>query len=230
MIKINTWQRAGTYSKVITLIKNELKRFKKLLRPDYPACTDREVEDEEDLHSVGEGAMKITLHVLKNMTHTDLSNTLKRMLTSVYQPKLKSKLREKLKRINEGISQHGSSELLNEIYTEIYITEGWSGDVNNEHEVRQIETVSRRPATQEKSINCNDLFKDKSIRTVLTKGIAGIGKTVSVQKFILNWAQGKANQDVTFVFPLPFRELNLMSDESSLSLFPRNKKTRINRL
>ncbi|XP_053475851.1 NACHT, LRR and PYD domains-containing protein 3-like [Ictalurus furcatus] len=199
--------------KVITLIKNELKRFRKLLSPDYPACTEREVEDEEDLHSVRDGALKITLHVLKNMNHTDLANTLHNKLASVYQTKLKSSLREKFKRINEGISQHGSSALLNEIYTELYITEGWSGDVNNEHEVRQIETASRRPAAQETPIKCNDLFKDKSIRSVLTKGVAGIGKTVSVQKFILDWAEGKANQDVTFMFPLPFRELNLMKQE-----------------
>ncbi|XP_060727108.1 NACHT, LRR and PYD domains-containing protein 12-like isoform X3 [Tachysurus vachellii] len=203
--------------KVITLIKKELKRFRKLLSPDYPACTEREVEDEEDLHSVREGALKITLHVLKNMNHTDLANTLHNKLDSVCQTKLKSKLREKFKRINEGISQHGSSALLNEIYTELYITEGWSGDVNNEHEVRQIETASRRPATQEKPIKCNDLFKDKSIRTVLSKGVAGIGKTVSVQKFILDWAEGEANQDVTFMFPLPFRELNLLK-QKNLSL------------
>ncbi|XP_053090320.1 NACHT, LRR and PYD domains-containing protein 12-like [Pangasianodon hypophthalmus] len=203
--------------KVITLIKNELKRFKKLLIPDYPACTEREVEDEEVLHSVREGALKITLHVLKNMNHTDLAHTLHNKLVSVYQQKLKSNLREKFKRINEGISQHRSSALLNEIYTELYITEGWSGDVNNEHEVRQIETASRRPATQETPIKCNDLFKDKSIRSVLTKGVAGIGKTVSVQKFILDWAEGKANQDVTFMFPLPFRELNLMK-QKNLSL------------
>ncbi|XP_060752952.1 NLR family CARD domain-containing protein 3-like [Tachysurus vachellii] len=200
--------------KVITLIKNELKRFRKLLSPDYPACTEREVEDEEDLHSVREGALKITLHVLKNMNHTDLANTLHNKLDSVYQPKLKSKLREKFKRINEGISQHGSSALLNEIYTELYITEGWSGDVNNEHEVRQIEAASRRPATQEKPIKCNEIFKDKSIRTVLTKGVAGIGKTVSVQKFILDWAEGEVNQDVFFMFPLPFRELNLMKQQN----------------
>ncbi|XP_053093019.1 protein NLRC3-like [Pangasianodon hypophthalmus] len=201
--------------KVITLIKNELKRFRKLVSPDYPACTEREVEDEEDLHSVREGALKITLHVLKNMNHTDLANTLhNKSVAFVYQAKLKSNLREKFKRINEGISQHGSSALLNEIYTELYITEGWSGDINNEHKVRQIETASRTPATQETPIKCNDLFKDKSIRTVLTKGVAGIGKTVSVQKFILDWAEGKANQDVTFMFPLPFRELNLMKQQN----------------
>ncbi|XP_053534855.1 NLR family CARD domain-containing protein 3-like isoform X2 [Ictalurus punctatus] len=157
---------------------------------------------------------KITLHVLKNMNHTDLAHTLhNKSVASVYQTKLKSSLREKFKRINEGISQHGSSALLNEIYTELYITEGWSGDINNEHEVRQIETASKRPAAQETPIKCNDLFKDKSIRSVLTKGVAGIGKTVSVQKFILDWTEGKANQDVTFMFPLPFRELNLMKQE-----------------
>ncbi|XP_053098320.1 NLR family CARD domain-containing protein 3-like [Pangasianodon hypophthalmus] len=220
--------------KVITLIKNELKRYKKLLSPDYPACTETEVEDEEDLYSVREGALKITLHVLKNMNHTDLANTLhNKSVASVYQPRLKFNLREKFKRINERISQHGSSALLNEIYTELYITESWSGDVNNEHEVRQIETVSWRSSTQDTSIKCNDLFKDKSIRTVLTKGVAGIGKTVSVQKFILDWAEGKANQDVFFMFPFPFRELNLMKQQN-LSLmnllhhfFPEIRKLRL---
>ncbi|XP_076836619.1 NLR family CARD domain-containing protein 3-like [Brachyhypopomus gauderio] len=123
----------------------------------------------------------------------------------------KCKLTKKYNKINEGISQHGNSTPLNEIYTELYITEGGSGEVNNEHEVRQIETAFRRPATQETPIKCNDLFKDKTIRTVLTKGVAGIGKTVSVQKFILDWAEGRANQDVLFIFPLPFKELNLIS-------------------
>uniref|UniRef100_A0A4W4DUT2 NACHT domain-containing protein n=1 Tax=Electrophorus electricus TaxID=8005 RepID=A0A4W4DUT2_ELEEL len=120
---------------------------------------------------------------------------------------------EKFKRINEGMSLHGSSTLLSEIYTELYITEGGSGEVNNEHEVRQIETASRRPATQETPIKCNDLFKDKPIRRVLTKGVTGIGKTVSVQKFILDWAEGRASQDVAFIFPLPLRELNLMKEK-----------------
>ncbi|XP_036418712.1 NACHT, LRR and PYD domains-containing protein 12-like [Colossoma macropomum] len=140
------------------------------------------------------------------------ASTLTEELISEYKQKLEKKYRS----INEGISQHGTATSLNEIYTELYITEGGSGEVNNEHEIRQIETASRRPATQEIPIKCNDLFKDKSIRTVLTKGVAGIGKTVSVQKFILDWVEGKANQDILFIFPLPFRELNLIKKQFSL--------------
>ncbi|XP_036446995.1 NLR family CARD domain-containing protein 3-like isoform X2 [Colossoma macropomum] len=204
-------------NKVISLVKKELKRFKKLLSAVYPACSEREVEDEEDQSSSREGVLKITLNMLRNMEQTDLANTLQSKLVFMYHEELKSKLMEKCNKMNEGISQHGALILLKEIYTELYITEGESGEVNDEHEVRQIETASRRPATEEKAIKCNDLFKDKSIRTVLTKGVAGIGKTVSVQKFILDWAEGKANRDVLFIFPLPFRELNLMK-EKKLSL------------
>ncbi len=104
--------------------------------------------------------------------------------------------------------------------------------------MRQIETQSRRAATEDTAIKCNDIFRplpgqDKAIRTVLTKGVAGIGKTVSVQKLILDWAEGKENQDVQLIFPLPFREINLMKDKTlSLSdllhvFFPETKDMEI---
>ncbi|KAK3531464.1 hypothetical protein QTP70_022097, partial [Hemibagrus guttatus] len=133
--------------------------------------------------------------------------------------KLKSSLKKRFQRISNGVQQQGYSKLLNEIYTELYITEGGSGEVNNEHEVRQIETASRiHQIIDDKPIKCNDIFKplqgqDRVIRTVLTKGVAGIGKTISVQKFILDWAENIANQNVHFIFPLPFRELNLLKDQ-----------------
>ncbi|CAM4720228.1 unnamed protein product [Leuciscus chuanchicus] len=150
----------------------------------------------------------------------------------------RSNLMKKFKCLNEGTAKQGNPTLLNEIYTELYITEGDSGEICNEHEVRQIETQSRRAATEDKPIKCNDIFKplpgqNKPITTVLTKGVAGIGKTVSVQKFILDWAEGKVNQDVQLIFPLPFREINLMKGETfSLSdllhvFFPETKEMEI---
>ncbi|XP_063048959.1 protein NLRC3-like [Engraulis encrasicolus] len=130
----------------------------------------------------------------------------------------KALLKEKSQCLTEEISRQGNPTLLNEIYTEVYITEGGSGEVNEEHEFRQIEAASKRSAIHDKAIKCNDIFKplpgqEKNIRMVLTKGVAGIGKTVSVQKFILDWAEEIANQDMHYIFPFPFRELNLVKEE-----------------
>ncbi|KAL1260230.1 hypothetical protein QQF64_008057 [Cirrhinus molitorella] len=147
----------------------------------------------------------------------------------------RSNLKNKFQCLYEGTAKQGNPTLLNEIYTELYITESESGEISNEHEVRQIETQSRRAATEDTPIKCSDIFRPlpgqyKPIRTVLTKGVAGIGKTVSVQKFILDWAEGKENQDVQLIFPLPFRELNMMKDKKlSLSdllhvFFPETKE------
>ncbi|XP_073716424.1 protein NLRC3-like [Misgurnus anguillicaudatus] len=150
----------------------------------------------------------------------------------------RSNLQKKFQCLYEGTSMQGNPKILNEIYTELYITESESGEISNEHEVRQIETQSRRTTTEETPIKFNDIFKplpeqDKHIRSVLTKGVAGIGKTVSVQKFILDWAEEKENQDVHLIFPLPFREINLMKDKT-LSLldllhlfFPQKKEMEI---
>ncbi|XP_031436118.1 NLR family CARD domain-containing protein 3-like isoform X2 [Clupea harengus] len=206
--------------KIITFVKNELKTFKRMLSPDYQENFESK-EDEES--EVREGALKMALHFLRNMKLKDLADKLQQNeLDIVCQTELKRNLKNKYQSVFEGIRKQGRSALLDKVYTEVYITEGGSGKVNEEHEVRQIELKSKRPAGQETSIKCSDIFKplpgqDKSIRSVVTKGVAGIGKTVSVQKFILDWAEGKENQDIHFIFPLLFRELNLMR-EKQLSL------------
>ncbi|XP_029603931.1 NACHT, LRR and PYD domains-containing protein 3-like [Salmo trutta] len=169
-------------------------------------------DDNKEVESLdSEDVLKITHNLLDRRSQTLLT----------VQQDIKAKLKHKYQHISEGIGHHGNQSLLKDIYTELYITEGGSGGLNNEHEVRQIEMASKKQTTRETPIKCNDIFKplpgqDKPIRTVLTKGIAGIGKTVSVQKVLLDWAEGKANQDVNFMFPLPFRDLNLKKDQYSL--------------
>uniref|UniRef100_A0A672N0I5 NACHT domain-containing protein n=2 Tax=Sinocyclocheilus grahami TaxID=75366 RepID=A0A672N0I5_SINGR len=149
------------------------------------------------------------------MKQDEAADTLEDDLIFIHQ--LKCSLKKKYQCVFEGITKQGDSTLLKNIYTDLYITQGCSEQVNTEHEVRQIEVASRRHESQEIPVECTKMFEapeqDKQIRTVLTTGVAGIGKSVSVQKFILDWAEGKENPDISFMFPLPFREMNLKEKE-----------------
>ncbi|XP_041658404.1 NLR family CARD domain-containing protein 3-like [Cheilinus undulatus] len=215
---------------IFTFVKNELKRVQRVLSLNYPECLWNQSEDEErsdgedeELRRSRDAFMKITLNFLRRMKKQELADCLEsRTVASVCRQKLKSNLKEKFQCVFEGIAKAGNPTLLNQIYTELYITEGGTGEVNEEHEIRQIETTSRKADRPETTIRQEDIFKgppgrDEPIRTVMTKGVAGIGKTVLTQKFTLDWAEGKANQDIQFIFPFSFRELNVLK-EKKLSL------------
>uniref|UniRef100_A0AAQ4NVX2 NACHT domain-containing protein n=1 Tax=Gasterosteus aculeatus aculeatus TaxID=481459 RepID=A0AAQ4NVX2_GASAC len=203
---------------ILTFVKNELKKIQKVMSSDYPECLeneDEEVLDEEQRRS-REAFVKISVHFLRRMKQEELAERLQsRLPAAVCQRELKSNLKKKFQCVFEGIAEAGNPTLLNEIYTELYITEGGTAEVKEEHEVRQIETASRRPARPETTIRQEDLLKasaggEEPIRTVMTKGVAGIGKTVLTQKFTLDWAEDKDHQDIQFTFPFTFRELNVL--------------------
>ncbi|XP_056310854.1 NLR family CARD domain-containing protein 3-like [Danio aesculapii] len=200
-------------SKMIRFLKNELEKFKEILQEE----TSQEFVKEfnENRSRITEAALDLTLFFLREMKQDQAADALVDELLFINQ--LKCSLKKKYQSVFEGIAQQGDSTLLNNIYTDLYITQGASEQVNTEHEIRQIEAASRRHQSLEIQVECKHLFKaaeqDEQIRTVLTKGVAGIGKSVSVQKFVLDWAEGKENQDISFIFPLPFREMNLKEKE-----------------
>ncbi|XP_067271653.1 NLR family CARD domain-containing protein 3-like isoform X2 [Pseudorasbora parva] len=200
-------------SKIITFIKNELGNFKKILQREKTQYFVQDFTQNRCL--IKEAALDLTLHNLREMKQDEAAHTLEDELFFTHQ--LKCGLKKKYQCVFEGIAKQGDSTLLNNIYTDLYITQSGNEQVNTEHEVRQIEVASRHHEIQEIQVECKNLFKapeqDKEIRTVLTKGVAGIGKSVSVQKFVLDWAEGKENQDISFIFPLPFREINLKEKE-----------------
>ncbi|XP_067272544.1 NLR family CARD domain-containing protein 3-like [Pseudorasbora parva] len=207
------WIFQDLESKIIKFLKKELGKFKKILQKEN---TESFVKDfNENRCSIKAAALDLTLHYLREMKENTAADALEDELFFIHQ--LKCGLKKKSQSVFEGIAKQGNSTLLNNIYTDLYITQGGSEPVNTEHEVMQIKVASRCHKSQEISVKCTNLFKaskqDKEIRTVLTKGVAGIGKSVSVQKFVLDWADGKENQDIRFIFPLPFREMNLKENE-----------------
>ncbi|XP_029950157.1 NLR family CARD domain-containing protein 3-like [Salarias fasciatus] len=136
--------------------------------------------------------------------------------------RLKSHLRYKLTWINEGTSDGRSR--LDHVYTRLYMTDRASRFDLRSHEILdhfKVSDQTGRITGHCERIDCLDIFttgrksfqlpvRDGPIRTVMTKGIAGIGKTFAVQFFALNWAEGKSNQDIDLILMLPFRELNML--------------------
>ncbi|XP_015247967.1 PREDICTED: NACHT, LRR and PYD domains-containing protein 12-like [Cyprinodon variegatus] len=211
--------------KMVTYVKNELKKIRQLLCSDSPENVGSPTKGKEVLDGVDkekksrsrEAFLVMTQHFLRNMNQGELADLL-HSKREVHQQQFKHHLKEKFQYVFEGIAKAGSPTLLNQIYTELYITEGGAGEVGGKHEVRQIETSPGKPSRPETTIRQEDLFKDQPggdqpIRTVMTKGVAGIGKTVLTQKFTLDWAEGKAHQNIQFIFPFTFRELNVLKEK-----------------
>ncbi|XP_051993680.1 NACHT, LRR and PYD domains-containing protein 12-like [Xyrauchen texanus] len=185
-----------------------------------------------------EEAVKITLNILKKMKQNQLAEELKNKnkdgLQTPSEGSISGKhatkeddilqnvitnhkdyMKEKAESVFEGKKENKTH--LKKVYTELFITEGDFTDVNHEHEILKIDRAFKTSNCEDTPINCNDIFSLLRQRAegniVLTKGIAGIGKTFSVHKFIMDWAEGKGNQDVDCMFLLPFREINLIIDK-----------------
>uniref|UniRef100_A0A3P9NSR6 B30.2/SPRY domain-containing protein n=1 Tax=Poecilia reticulata TaxID=8081 RepID=A0A3P9NSR6_POERE len=176
-------------------------------------------EDEEQKRSSREAVLKLAMNFLRMMKQEKLADLLQCGEDLMFgQRKLKSKLKKSFQCVFEGIAREGNPICLNQIYTELFVTAGGRTSVSDQHEFMQIETASRNPDKGETKITHEQIFESspeklRPIRAVMTKGVAGIGKTVLTQKFALDWAEDKTNQDVHFVFPFMFRELNVLKEK-----------------
>ncbi|XP_029016205.2 NACHT, LRR and PYD domains-containing protein 12-like isoform X2 [Betta splendens] len=217
---------------IVTFVKKELKKMQKVLSPDYPECLVSQREDEEELDGEDEDQrkssrdafLKITVNFLRRMKQEELVDCLQNVIVPVpkprpityYQQMLQSNLQDEFLCVKPGWSE--DDQRLDDLYTELYITAGPDSHINTQHEVQQIEITQQRQRLAEEPVKPSDLFKHpprkyRRIRTVLTNGIAGIGKTVLVNKFVLDWTQQRSNQDVHLIFPFTFRQLNLLKGQ-----------------
>ncbi|XP_062395994.1 NACHT, LRR and PYD domains-containing protein 12-like [Sardina pilchardus] len=178
-------------------------------------------------YPMGAGGVMVT--VLQKMNQNQLAMDLERDLAkSVFQQcsasltegglgaaksKLKKKLKKQLRTKFSAVHQDNKLQKknLDDIYTDLYIVEGCTGGVNTTHEVSTVNMREiGRSSSLDKHVQWENMFTDRKTTNLLTLGIAGVGKTVAMQKFVMDWTEGKTNTDVDFVFVLLFRELNFL--------------------
>ncbi|XP_028276434.1 NLR family CARD domain-containing protein 3 [Parambassis ranga] len=114
--------------------------------------------------------------------------------------------------IREGVVQAGVGNLLDTVYVEPQISTCGFGGVNPAHEFSQHRPSHLQVPSPDSFVSLNELFRLQKVdgtpvRTVLTTGIPGIGMSVCVGKFSLDWAELRANRDLQFIIKLSFRAL-----------------------
>ncbi|KAK2915751.1 hypothetical protein Q8A67_000125 [Cirrhinus molitorella] len=234
------WVRDDLLVKTLKdLVKKDLEMFQWHLEKDHECISKSEIENADRLKTVDmmvacfglEEAVKIMVSILRKMNQNNLAEQLENKhkqgsaavdsKDSLHEIslRLKDRLKQDCERILVGNSETGHQKYLNDIYTDLYMVDNETGGRLNNHEISQIEPNLKLFDSKDTPIQCNHIFKlhmAQQNRRVLTMGIAGVGKTISVNKFILDWAEGKENQDIVFIFPLPFRQLNLTRENCSL--------------
>uniref|UniRef100_A0A3B4WQH7 NACHT domain-containing protein n=1 Tax=Seriola lalandi dorsalis TaxID=1841481 RepID=A0A3B4WQH7_SERLL len=97
-------------------------------------------------------------------------------------------------------------------------------DEESQHEshtdLYKITTVKDKEDKQTLVKSYNEIFKSSEknkVRTVLMKGVAGIGKTFKTRKVMADWAKQKSITDIDLIVPFDFSELNSRRDKVQMA-------------
>ncbi|KAF7656032.1 hypothetical protein LDENG_00047140 [Lucifuga dentata] len=157
---------------------------------------------------------------LRNEVRYDLCVTLKRKYIDEY----------------EDWNTHEEKKTIDSVFTNLYISSTCDNGPNTEHEVMHIGKLHTNRAKEKpyshKDILSAEMMESLNTTLILTTGMAGTGKSTAVRKVIMDWVEERSHQHVSFMFPLPFRELKAFeSSKVSLvdiiqTLYPETKRLR----
>ncbi|XP_009688661.2 NACHT, LRR and PYD domains-containing protein 3-like isoform X1 [Struthio camelus] len=181
-------------------------------------------------------AVDVAICVLERINQRDTAAKLKEKKGKVLRCSLppasiaqdyKTKYREHVQKnyhwIKDMNARIGETVTLNSRYTRLVLVSGHRHEKKKEHEIM---AVGRRHAEimreqVNSSIAIEDLFKPDRHRqipkTVALLGAAGIGKTMTVRKIMLDWAAGGLYRQFDYVFYIHCREGNLLTMQGSVA-------------
>ncbi|XP_077345216.1 NACHT, LRR and PYD domains-containing protein 3-like isoform X2 [Lithobates pipiens] len=155
---------------------------------------------------------------MKNMTQNNKLSELSK--------EYKESVKGKLQRNKEYNSRMGEAINLRKRYTKLFMRNGSPNKKEKEQEIRStgrrhLQVMEKRPSDEYSPTTIQALFdpdEDGCIpNIVVLQGPAGIGKTMTSKKIMLDWAFGNLYQDkFDFVFYLSCREINTINRKISL--------------
>lgn len=145
-------------------------------------------------------------------------------------------LRTKYGEVCEDSPKQEEKSPFDDVFTDLHITSTFDNGPNIEHEFMQIEKLDSNKDTgtalSTRDVLSPERIKQMCSRLVVLIGVAGSGKSMAVQRLIFDWIEGRAHEHVSFLFPVPFRELKKFEgSEVSLleivqTLYPETRKLR----
>ncbi|XP_041840356.1 NLR family CARD domain-containing protein 3-like [Melanotaenia boesemani] len=140
---------------------------------------------------------------------------------SIEYKRVQQKHKDVLRRRSECMlfynSRHGEKILFSEHYVNLLLVDGHQGLEIKRHEVltfgQKRLSLQQKSAVQRK-ITPTELFSRANgihpVKKVLVTGVAGIGKTVLVQKMLYDFGRNKEYFAFDFIIHMSFRDLNLI--------------------
>lgn len=140
---------------------------------------------------------------------------------------MQQKHRNVLRRRSENMllynTRHGEKIPFSQHYVNLLLMDGHQGLEMRKHEVLvfgQKRLSLQLKSAVDRKISPSELFRsrnpDHPVRKVLVSGVAGIGKTVLVQKMLFDFGRSSDGLGFDFIVHMTFRELNLFNGPTSL--------------
>lgn len=227
------------------LSKDDIKTFKTMLWKRYPQSFNTPPQGMDMVDLVDRLLECYSLEVSLQITKTLLEEIGKKTLVEYLQTlcirnEVRHELSETLKRtygeVCEDSAMQRKERPFDDVFAKLNITSTCDNGPNIEHEVMTIEKLDSNRA-EGKLLSTADILsaerlEHSNMKLMLITGVAGSGKSMAVRRLILDWIEERSHQHVSFLFPLPFRELkqfegsNISLLEIIHTLYPATKKLR----
>ncbi|XP_034626381.1 NACHT, LRR and PYD domains-containing protein 3-like isoform X2 [Trachemys scripta elegans] len=142
---------------------------------------------------------------------------------SDYRKKYREHIQGEYQIIEDRNSRLGERVSLDKRYTKLLIVKEHQGREEKEHEIitkgrRDAELMAQQTNFTKISALFDSGRNQQSPRTVVLQGAAGIGKTTTSRKIMLDWAAGKLYQKkFDYVFYINCRKINLVTAQKSVA-------------